>query len=144
MTETDVLDQLKERYRTSNSNLSFNEYIMTKKTKAIIIDPFTRSVTQTELDGSLDDIYQKIGNGCELFEMIHVDAFTDLYVDEEGLLSGHASEGEEKFGFMLTMWNRPIWGRAIVVGRDMKGQNKSTNLSPDGVRAMLRNWVQGR
>jgi len=128
MTEADVLDQLKERYRTSNSNLSFNEYIMTKKTKAIIIDPFTRSVTQTELDGSLDDIYEKIGNGCELFEMIHVDAFTDLYVDEEGLLSGHASEGEEKFGFMLTMWNVILAGEGLAVPNSKWQQDHAKHL----------------
>lgn len=106
-----------------------------KSIKVILIDPFNHEVEEKHMDGTLQSIYDLIG--CELFEVVRIDAFTELYVDEEALINGTLK------GFMVRGMNQPIFGRAIVVGHpDRHGNTTGTNLSVDGARRMLSHWVE--
>jgi hypothetical protein len=140
MTEQEVIKDLIERHQTTKTKLSFNEWIMAKKTRAIIIDPFTRETYEVILDGSLQDMYHKIGYRCELVERITIDGFTELWLDEEGLYKDHANEDGIKYGFQPKQFLHPLWGRAIVTGKGMK----DTKLSVDGVRTMIKHWVTAK
>jgi hypothetical protein len=137
MNEEEVINKLKEQYEQTKTRLTFNEWIMAKKIKAIIIDPFIRDAYEVILDGSLQDMYDKIGYQCELVERITIDGFTEIWVDEEGLYPSHANEDGVKYGFQPKQFIQPLWGRAIVTGNGMK----DIKLSAQGVRLMIRNWV---
>lgn len=144
--EKELMSNLFYHYQLSESNLSFHEWILTKQTtnmkiKAVIIDPYEMAIKETEIDNKLEAYYEAIGYGCELIEVFNIDNFTDLIIDEEGLFEGHAEDDNgDKKGFILRGYKKPLFGKAIVVGR--KGENFiSTNLNRDGVYNMLGGWI---
>lgn len=52
--------------------------------KAILINSHTRSVSEVDYDGTLEDAYRLIG--CQYVEAVGLDNGDAIYVDEEGLL----------------------------------------------------------
>jgi hypothetical protein len=104
-----------------------------KSIKVILICPMTKTITEQFIDGSLESIYNLIG--CDLFEVVNIDGFTDVYVDEEGAINN------TKSGFVLNGINTTLFGRGMVVGTpDKKGNMTSTNLNPEGVKKMISHW----
>lgn len=105
--------------------------------KAILIDPFTRSVSEVETPGALADMYALID--AEMIELVSVESqlgsFSRAYplgfvlvVDEEGALKP-ASE-QEYFAFN----GQQLSGKALIVGLDDMGEFTDC---PYGVGAFL-------
>jgi hypothetical protein len=125
---------MEEQFQITKTNLTLNEWLMKPKSiKVILICPMTKTIEEKFIDGSLESIYNLIG--CDLFEVVNVDGFTDIYVDEEGAINN------TKSGFVLNGKSQPIFGRGLVVGTpDKKGNMTPTNLTPEGAKNMISHW----
>lgn len=84
-------------------------------TKAILIDPFTETVSQVTLvDTKLQTIYNLIG--CDLITI--TSAFgADMILDDEGLLKDSDSQRYFKIG----IGSQPYAGKALLIGSDAEG-----------------------
>jgi hypothetical protein len=84
---------------------------MSKITKAMLIDPVTRTFTPVEYDGDFREIYRFLK--CDAFDVAYatIDGHdVDIYVDDEGLYNPtHFFIGD---GFPS-----PLAGRGLVFGR---------------------------
>ena len=98
-------------------------------TKAILIDPFTETVSNVTLvDTKLQTIYSLIG--CDLITI--TSAFgVDMILDDEGLLKDSTSQRYFKIGIN----SQPYAGKALLVGSDEEGNFASLpeNLTTEKV-----------
>lgn len=96
--------------------------------KVIKIDVQKKSVYHVEIN-RYSDIYEEIGNGCQLFCVPVTFANNDgLYSDDEGLLH------EEMIGcFIFDDWDYPLVGNALIVGTDDGGNSQSCSTSIDDI-----------
>ena len=98
-------------------------------TKAILIDPFTETVSNVTLvDTKLQTIYSLIG--CDLITI--TSAFgADMILDDEGLLKDSDSQAYFKIG----IGSQPYAGKALLVGSDEEGNFASLpeNLTTEKV-----------
>lgn len=97
--------------------------------KAIKIDVTNKTVTEVEIK-NYTDIYNFIGNGCELFECpVGWDNGDTLYVDEEALI-----KGQPKGCFMLKTKNYPVYlGNGIILGTDSEGDSITYKTNIDKI-----------
>lgn len=106
----------------------------TQKVKAIKIDVASQSVYEVEVaQQGLQDVYNAIGNNCELVEIAMTFApslnqrFGDtMYVDEEALLRGNIG------GFLIGNNPTPYCNNAIILGNvdSVDGLEKSNYTLP--------------
>lgn len=105
--------------------------------KGLLIDPTTRTITETEIGDGIQPIYDAIkANG---FDIVPVDRENDLFVDDEYLL--HANE-ESRWFVMLNAVGEPlamIGGRALLLGR-IGCDHCGTGLKPEHIKDAVR-WV---
>ena len=98
-------------------------------TRAILIDPFTETVSQVTLvDTKLKTIYNLLG--CDLITI--TSAFgADMVLDDEGLLKDSTSQRYFKIGIN----SQPYAGKALLVGSDEEGNFASLpeNLTTEKV-----------
>ena len=98
-------------------------------TKAILIDPFTETVSNVTLvDTKLQTIYSLLG--CDLITI--TSAFdADMILDDEGLLKDSTSQRYFKIGIN----SQPYAGKALLVGSDAEGNFASLpeNLTTEKV-----------
>jgi hypothetical protein len=98
--------------------------------KAILIDAINRTVTETTI-GIWSEIAPKIG--CDLFDIIQLDAKNDLYVDDEGLLKNPKN---------FILWDgypTPLAGNGLILGGDHNtGESCDTNLTVDQVKVKVK------
>lgn len=87
--------------------------------RAILIDPYTRTVTEVDNNGKLDGLYKAIG--CEMVEAIRVGDNETMWLDEEGFLS------EGRPVFRLNDNPQALAGRALILG-DKNGDSAPTRL----------------
>ena len=102
--------------------------------KAILINVKNQSVTQIEMSDDYNEIYTHIGNGCRTFEVpVEFDNGDVLYVDEEGLL-----QPDKEGAFIMSGWNRPIVGNALIIGADAEGNSVDAKTNADDVARIIR------
>jgi hypothetical protein len=90
--------------------------------RAILIDPFTRSITEIDYSGNYEDIYTLIGR--DTFTVAAINNRGDgIFVDDEGLLK----PGQEFF------WHdgypQPLAGKGLVLGCDEDGETVEPTVS---------------
>jgi len=88
--------------------------------RAILIDPVTSAVTEIDIDGSLQSMYDAIG--CDLVEAVRCDNGDTLWLDEEGLIY-HKGHG----GFVYydsVQRENVLAGRGLILGVTKGGSNK--------------------
>lgn len=106
--------------------------------KALKIDVVNKTITRINIDKEnfSTEIYQQIGNGCNLFCCpVDFENGDCIYADDESLLHENV-EG----CFMLPEWNYPIVGNAIVLGTDQEGDTIDSKTSPS---ELLDNVIWG-
>jgi hypothetical protein len=87
--------------------------------RAIIIDPFKRSVLETDIDGSAAAITELLE--CNQLQIAHrFETGDTLYVDEEGLIKAQdalqgSEEGERAFAFDVGA-HQPFVGKGVILG----------------------------
>ena len=101
--------------------------------KGILIDPFTRTVTEREIGpNNLKDIYDSISAEC--FSCVELDDRDALYVDDEGLFR----ENQEYFS--IGNYPQPLAGRGLILGTDPEGASVTPKVSIGKVQAAVR-WL---
>lgn len=97
--------------------------------KTLLIDPFTKTVTEHEIDGSLESMYALLQ--CGLVESVSCNdagellfpVFGDcLFVDEEGLFVA-----DQEY-FIID--GKPLAGRALTIGCDDDGETVPAQVAP--------------
>lgn len=95
--------------------------------RAIIIDPFKRSVLETDIDGSAKSICEALG--CDMLEIAHQFETGDtLYVDENGIARAQdatsgSDDAERAFAFDVGA-HQAFFGKGVILGpEDENGSN---------------------
>jgi hypothetical protein len=91
--------------------------------RGILIDPFTRTVSEIETSGKLAEIYELLG--VELVTVVSVGEDQSLFLDDEGLLVPK----EEQEYWNLKGSNQPYAGRGLILGLDEDGDNIDATMS---------------
>lgn len=92
--------------------------------KAYLIDPWAKTVSEVEVDRSIDAIYAQIGVDC--FCCVTISAGGDvLYVDDEGLFV------EKQAFFSIITYPQPLAGKALCLGTDENGDSISPKIDLD-------------
>ena len=88
--------------------------------RAILIDPFTETVSQVILaDTKLQTLRTLIN--CEIITMTGLADGVDMILDDEGLLKDSNSQGYFKLG----IGSQPFAGKALIVGTNEEGETVS-------------------
>lgn len=96
--------------------------------KAILIDPFTRSITEVEYSGNYQQIYDLIDAEC--FDVARINKHGDgIFVDDEGLL-----HDKEQCFFLHEDYPMPLAGKGLVLGCDDEGESVSPHTTLDELR----------
>ena len=91
--------------------------------RGILIDPFTRSVSEIETSGKLAEIYELLG--VDLITAVTVGGDQSLFLDDEGLMVPKANQ--EYWNWKGS--NQPYAGRGLILGLDSNGDNIGTTMS---------------
>ena len=100
--------------------------------KGILVDPIAKSVEYIEREGgfSLGELHRLIG--AEALDFFHPFGRTEtVVVDDGGVRKGLVS-------WSLESYDWPIYGRAIIFGRDAGGGERSTRLTVEEVHELVR------
>ena len=106
--------------------------------KAIFINAKEQKIELINLSAGNQAIYDKIGFGCTLMELVSIEDNNDgLFCDDEGVFDGHSSDGEQHFGFMWCISKVKgtfqkyflICGNSLVIGCDQNGDSQSIRSS---------------
>jgi hypothetical protein len=100
--------------------------------KAILIDPFEKSIIGILTDGSLQEIYEFIGCDC-------IDTACPFDTRNEVVFVGDNSALQDPPlpRFYVPGYDWPLYGRAMVFGRQAGGECVSTELTVEQVRKVV-------
>ena len=104
--------------------------------RAVKIDPVSRTVTDINLtknpNRTLEELYEIIG--CDLVELIQIDADMVMVVDEEGKCK------DVQGAFTFIGWGTVIAGTAIILG----GSGDRFKALPENLASfeMMTEWVE--
>ena len=91
--------------------------------RGILIDPFTRSISEVETSGKLAEIYELLG--VDLITAVSLNENQSLFLDDEGLMV--LKENQEYWNWKGS--NQPYAGRGLILGLDANGDNVDTTMS---------------
>lgn len=94
--------------------------------RTILIDPFTRTVTEHDTDTSLDKLYELLD--CECITVVAIGAKHALILDDEGLLK--PKDKQEYFWWHGSA--SPFAGKALIVG-DEEGEDRDATCHVEEV-----------
>lgn len=98
--------------------------------RGILIDPFTRSITEVETEASLDDVYTLLD--IDTVTVVSWDRQHALFLDDEGLLKSN----EVQCYFLVKGADQPFAGRGLILG-DAYGDNRAATLTIDQVKDVV-------
>ena len=104
--------------------------------RAVKINPVSRTVTEIDLkknpNNTLQELYEIIG--CDLVELIQIDADMVMVVDEEGKCK------DVQGAFTFIGWGTVIAGTAIILG----GSGDRFKALPENLASfeMMTEWVE--
>jgi hypothetical protein len=99
--------------------------------RGILIDPFTRTVSDVYTSGKLLEIYELLG--VNLITAVTVGENQSLFLDDEGLMV--PKENQEYWNWEGS--NQPYAGRGLILGLDANGDNVDTTMSSLEVAALV-------
>jgi hypothetical protein len=112
---------------------------MTKRIRAILIDPADRAVREIWLlagkDSGLDAIRWALGDDDITIDVANLGRHADLYFDDEGLLK--LEEGRV-YPFQEWPGRPPLAGRALLLDRDEQGDTISSPLDASVVSQIVQ------
>ena len=93
--------------------------------RAIVINAQDRTITETEIDGSLESLQEIVGG---LIEPVDLDGKHHCYVNEEGLLD------QPQHFFMFRDGYQPLAGNGVILALDDDGNETPCTLPLDWVK----------
>lgn len=102
--------------------------------RAILIDPFTETISEVEYDGIYRSIYRLLSHPeqpVDTFTVVRISAEDTIFVDDNGLLN------EPTHFFEYYGYPQPLAGKGLILGVDDEGESIATMLDVDYVRAMV-------
>ena len=103
--------------------------------RAILIDPKSQTVSETEIGNSYVHIQRKID--CRAFDCVRLgdDDEHTIYVDDEGLLNGKGYE----VGMFRYDGDNPAYlaGRGVILATNSEGESVGAKLTLDYVRSKV-------
>ncbi len=100
--------------------------------RAILIDPFAKSVCEVEYSGDLNHMYALLD--CELVDCARADLL-DIWVDDKGLLKNM----EEQRFFWFRGMEQPLAGKALILSSGDDGESVATDADVDDITNKI-NW----
>jgi hypothetical protein len=99
--------------------------------KGILVDPFAKSVEYIEREGgfSLEELHRLIG--AEALDFCHPFGRTETVVVDDGGIRKRLAP------FRIEGYGAPIYGRAVIFGRDSGGGERDTRLSVEEVHEVV-------
>lgn len=106
--------------------------------KAILINAREQTVQYIDLPKGNQAMYDRIGYGCTLVELVSVEPNNDgLFCDDEGVFEGHSEDSNHHFGFLWCISKIKgtfqqyflICGNALIVGCDESGTSVDSSSS---------------
>jgi hypothetical protein len=95
---------------------------MAQPCKAILIDPFKRTVSEVDWNGDYHHIYQL--TDCDTFDVARINAKGDgIFVDDEGLFK------EEQAFFVYNGYGNPLAGKGLILGSDREGESVKPHVT---------------
>jgi len=112
-----------------------------KMLKALLIDPVSNSVKETEVEASnIRAIYKAID--ASTFECVDLDGRNTLYVDEESLMNGKGEIPGNVFSILTSIGIRTLIGKALVLGFDAQtGDSVDTTVSKNQLKRIITTEV---
>jgi hypothetical protein len=96
--------------------------------KALLIDPFTKTVTETEVAEGLDAIYKAID--ADGFDVIYINSDNCIFVDEYGL-------SRKDRLFRLNTYHQPLAGKGLVLGVNAEGDSCDTSIDWEAMKRAI-------
>lgn len=97
--------------------------------RALLINPFEKSVTEVDYSGDYKDIPTMID--CDLFT-IASDGDNDIFVDDEGLFKPN------QMFFWVRGMGQPLAGKGLVLSSDGEGETIGTTADVDAFYNRIR------
>lgn len=95
--------------------------------RAVLIDPFTRTIEEVNTTGKLAEIYSLLQ--VELVTVVQVNATDSLFLDDEGLFVPPT----EQAYFLWSGSRQPFAGRGLILGCDEEGESDDAQISLEEV-----------
>ena len=94
--------------------------------RALLINPFERTITEVDYSGDFHQIYELID--AHTFDCVRIDdSGGSIFVDDEGLING-----KEQTYFAHVNYPQPLAGKGLVLGCDMNtGESVGTEYTVD-------------
>lgn len=98
--------------------------------KAILIDPFTQTISEVDYDGNYKNIYKLIGANC--FDLAHLGQGDAIFVDDEGLINGTRAL------FKHDDYDSVLAGKGLILGSDNRGESVSCKATLEETKNKVR------
>ena len=89
--------------------------------RAILIDPFTQSISEVNYSGNFREIYEHID--AETFDVARISETDTVFVDDEGILK------QIDAAFIIDGYHHPLVGRGLVLGSDAEGETVDCRMT---------------
>lgn len=100
--------------------------------KAILIDPFERTIDQIEYNDDIEEIYRLIRCESKIFTVVNFSSNGDgVYVDDEGRFVSNQAF------FSIEGYPQPLAGRGLVLGCDSHGNSTTPKHSFQDICGMV-------
>src|SRR5690348_5664954 len=112
---------------------------MQRPVRAILIDPYARTVTEVEHDAAdYKHIYTLLSgepHDVRTFEApIRLDGGDAIFIDEEGKLSSD----ERRRPFLWEGFPEPLMGRGLILGSDAEGDTQAAKITLEEAQARVK------
>jgi hypothetical protein len=102
--------------------------------RAVLIDPFAKTIEEVDYSGELDDVYRL--TWTDIVETVQVDREHHMYVDEEGMM-----QKDQRF-FRVAGYPQPLAGRGLIVRSDREGNDVPARPGMVSAMKAIVSWVR--
>lgn len=99
--------------------------------KAILIDPFEKTVTEVDHNGNYRQIYTLLSHPehrVDCFTVVQIENDDAIFVDDEGLLK------DPKHFFVWRGYPQPLAGKGLILGTNDEGDSVDAVISVEDVK----------
>ena len=97
--------------------------------KAILIDPYDRSISEVEYNGDYKQIYDLIDSPSRCFDIARLENGDGIYVDDMGMCDGLK---------LFTYNDYPLAGKALILGSDEEGDSTPPFVTLEEVKKNVK------